>query len=322
MKRLSRLAISAILLAACGGEPTEEDNTAADAQNTAADAQNTAADAQNTEAPAEEESDWPMIGDGIPEIDESAAVTTESGLQIILMEEGTGAAVSAGDLVGVHYHGWLDADGKQFDSSAKRGDPFTFPLGARRVISGWDEGVATMKIGSKARLRIPFALAYGERGRPPDIPAKADLVFDVWLVDAFASAEDGIPEIDESTAEKSPTGLVKIPMGDGKGELVGSSVVSVHYHGWLASDGSLFDSSSRRGQPLSFPVGTGMVIPGWDEGLSEMKVGEKARFRIPSALAYGENSHGPAIPPNSDLVFDVWVVGAKATPRGLPTGHP
>jgi FKBP-type peptidyl-prolyl cis-trans isomerase len=65
-----------------------------------------------------------------------------------------------------------------------------------------------------------------------------------------------------------------------------------------------------------------MVIPGWDEGLSEMKVGEKARFRIPSALAYGENSHGPAIPPNSDLVFDVWVVGAKATPRGLPTGHP
>ena len=67
-----------------------------------------------------------------------------------------------------------------------------------------------------------------------------------------------------------------------------------------------------------------MVIPGWDEGISEMKKGEMARFRIPSALAYGERSPGPDIPPNSDLVFDVWLVSAEEMPKraGMPAGHP
>jgi FKBP-type peptidyl-prolyl cis-trans isomerase len=317
MKRLSQLALCAILFAACGGEESSETKQAKDPGADDASVTEPKVDAKETA----EKSDWPLLGDGIPETDESAATTSESGLTIVVTEKGTGAAVSAGDLVAVHYHGWLAADGTQFDSSAKRGEPITFPLGAGRVIPGWDEGVAAMTIGSKARLRIPFDLAYGEKGRGP-IPAKSDLVFDVWLVGSFSEAKDGIPEIDESTAKTSPTGLVKIPMTVGNGQVVGTSTASVHYHGWLASDGSLFDSSARRGQPISFPVGVGMVIPGWDEGISEMKVGEKARFRIPSALAYGDRSPGAAIPANSDLVFDVWVVGAKSTPTGMPTGHP
>jgi peptidylprolyl isomerase len=312
MKRLSQLALCAILFAACGGD---ESSKKTDAENA------TAQEPEVSTNESAEKSDWPVIGDGIPEIDETAAVTTESGLTVVTMKEGEGDAVAAGDLVAVHYHGWLASDGTQFDSSAKRGEPIGFPLGAGRVIPGWDEGVATMKIGGKARLRIPFAIAYGENGRGP-IPAKADLVFDVWLVGSFSTAKDGIPEIDESKAVTSPTGLVKILMNEGEGQTVGSSTASVHYHGWLAADGSLFDSSARRGKPISFPVGVGMVIPGWDEGISEMKVGEKARFRIPATLGYGERSPGAAIPANSDLVFDVWVMGAKSTPTGMPTGHP
>jgi len=304
MKRLSQLALCAILFTACGD-----------------DQPNTEKQTQEPEVSTAEKSDWPVVADGIPEFDESNATTTASGLTIVTMEEGTGAAVIEGDLVAVHYHGWLTADGTLFDSSGKRGEPIAFPLGTGRVIPGWDEGVASLKIGGKARLRIPYNLAYGENGSGP-IPAKADLVFDVWLVGSFSAAQDGIPEIDESKAVTSPTGLVKIPMTEGNGQVVGSSTASVHYHGWLASDGSLFDSSGKRGKPISFPVGVGMVIPGWDEGISEMKVGEKARFRIPAALGYGERSPGEAIPANSDLVFDVWVMGAKSTPMGMPVGHP
>jgi peptidylprolyl isomerase len=81
----------------------------------------------------------------------------------------------------VHYTGWL-TDGTKFDSSVDRGEPITFPIGARRVIAGWDTGFAGMHVGGKRRLFIPYQLAYGEAGRPPVIPAKADLIFDVELL--------------------------------------------------------------------------------------------------------------------------------------------
>ena len=83
----------------------------------------------------------------------------------------------------VHYTGWLASDGTKFDSSVDRGTPFEFMQGARRVITGWDEGFEGMHVGGKRRLFIPYQLAYGELGRPPVIPAKADLIFDIELLD-------------------------------------------------------------------------------------------------------------------------------------------
>ena len=115
------------------------------------------------------------------ETKEKKMVTTKSGLQYQDETEGTGAEAKAGDTVEVHYTGRFK-DGKKFDSSVDRGQPFSFRLGAKQVIAGWDEGVAGMKVGGKRKLVIPYQLAYGENGRPPAIPPKAELHFDVELL--------------------------------------------------------------------------------------------------------------------------------------------
>jgi peptidylprolyl isomerase len=107
--------------------------------------------------------------------------TTPSGLQYVDLVEGTGPSPTAGQTMVVHYTGWL-TNGTKFDSSVDRGMPFQFPLGQHAVIAGWDEGVAGMKAGGKRQLIIPYALAYGEQGRPPTIPPKAVLIFEVELL--------------------------------------------------------------------------------------------------------------------------------------------
>jgi len=112
-------------------------------------------------------------------------VATGSGLRYEDHKVGDGAEAVSGKTVEVHYTGWLndgDQKGNKFDSSVDRGRPFSFPLGARRVIRGWDEGVAGMKIGGKRTLYIPAKLGYGSRGAGRAIPPNADLIFDVELL--------------------------------------------------------------------------------------------------------------------------------------------
>ena len=109
--------------------------------------------------------------------------TTPSGLQYTIDRPGTGAQPQAGQLVSVHYTGWL-TDGTKFDSSRDRGAPIEFPIGRGRVIKGWDEGLLAMKVGEKRTLVIPPDIAYGPDGRPPVIPPNSTLVFKVELLDA------------------------------------------------------------------------------------------------------------------------------------------
>ena len=111
--------------------------------------------------------------------------------------------------------------------------------------------------------------------------------------------------------EKTSSGLryQLIQKGSGKQPQKGQ-VVSVHYKGQL-TDGTVFDSSYKRNQPIEFPIGTGQVIPGWDEGIALLKEGDKARFVIPSELAYGNQGAGGVIPPGATLIFDVELVGIQ-----------
>jgi peptidylprolyl isomerase len=112
-------------------------------------------------------------------------MTTPSGLKIIDTQVGTGPSPKPGQTCVMHYTGWLYENGKKgakFDSSLDRGQPFEFPIGQHRVIAGWDEGVATMKVGGKRTLIIPPELGYGARGAGGVIPPNATLMFDVELL--------------------------------------------------------------------------------------------------------------------------------------------
>lgn len=109
-------------------------------------------------------------------------VKTSSGLEYVDLVEGKGASPQKGQTVIVHYTGWL-TDGKKFDSSLDRNEPFAFQIGVGQVIRGWDEGVSTMKVGGKRKLTIPPDLGYGNRGAGGVIPPNATLIFDVELLD-------------------------------------------------------------------------------------------------------------------------------------------
>jgi len=104
-------------------------------------------------------------------------------LTIDIFEVGTGTVAKDYDRVSVHYTGWIRNSEFVFDSSAEREVPFSFPLGAGKVIAGWDKGIEGLTVGTRARLHVPWQMGYGKRGNPP-IPGEADLVFDIELVGA------------------------------------------------------------------------------------------------------------------------------------------
>lgn len=242
--------------------------------------------------------------------------TTESGLQYIDLVTGSGVEADSGLAVSVHYTGWLmDADstdgkGSQFDSSLDRGERYSFTLGIRAVIPGWDEGVAGMRVGGRRRLIVPPALAYGERGLGI-IPPNSTLVFEVEL---FEVTDPDAPvtqnsEDDSMSIEFTMDDLV---VGEGDEAVTGQNI-EVHYTGWLYdpdstdNKGAKFDSSLDRGQTFNFALGAGRVIRGWDEGFAGMKVGGMRRLTIPPSMGYGVQS-SRAIPGNSTLVFDVELI--------------
>jgi peptidylprolyl isomerase len=123
------------------------------------------------------------------EVDEADYTVTESGLKYYDLVEGDGETPAEGSTVVVHYTGWLE-DGTKFDSSLDRGQPFNFTLGQGQVIPGWDEGVASMKVGGKRQLVIPPELGYGEAGAGATIPPNATLVFEVELLEVLQVPEE------------------------------------------------------------------------------------------------------------------------------------
>jgi len=111
------------------------------------------------------------------------SVVMPSGLEYFDIKKGTGTEAKSYKTVKVHYTGWLASNGKKFDSSVDRHEPFSFTLGAGQVIKGWDDGVAGMKVGGRRQLHIPAKLGYGDAGAGDAIPPGADLIFDVALLE-------------------------------------------------------------------------------------------------------------------------------------------
>lgn len=231
-------------------------------------------------------------------------ITTASGLQYTITEKGDGKKPMNGDKVVVHYTGKLTND-TVFDSSVKRGQPFTFKLGVGQVIKGWDEGIALLHVGDKATLRIPAELGYGAQATG-SIPANSVLIFDVELLNVLEGTKPYDTKGKDTVKTESGLKYIVISSNPSNPKPAVGNTVSVHYTGYFL-DGKVFDSSVDRGQPIDFPLGQGRVIKGWDEGIALLHKGDKARLIIPYQLAYGEAGHGP-IPPKSTLIFDVELV--------------
>lgn len=213
-------------------------------------------------------------------------ITTPSGLKYEDLVAGTGASPAPTDMVTVHYTGTLQ-DGTVFDASRLHGGPVSFPLNG--VIKGWTEGVGSMKVGGTRKLVIPPELGYGSRAQGP-IPANSTLTFIVELLD--------IPKVKIEDTQVG-TGAEAVP----------GKTLSVHYTGKL-ENGKVFDSSVGK-DPLTFTLGAGQLIPGFEQGVTGMKVGGKRVVTIPPSLGYGEQGAGDTIPPNSTLVFELELVDVK-----------
>jgi peptidylprolyl isomerase len=203
-----------------------------------------------------------------------------------------------------------------FDTSKKRGRPYTFTIGEGRVIKGWDQGVPGMKVGGKRRLTVPAELAYGPRAKGK-IPANSQLTFTIELIEVVPPLPD--PKGDEVFAGEPVQrtelegGLVieDFAVGEGRAAAAGDNI-AVHYTGKL-DDGTVFDSSVPRKKALAFVLGQGRVIKGWDQGIEGMKVGGLRRLIIPAELAYGSRGKGK-IPADSRLTFTVELMSVRDAP--------
>lgn len=227
------------------------------------------------------------------------------GLRCIIHKKGNGDAAMPGNMVKVKYAGRL-TDGTPFDAGT-----IPFQLGVGQVIQGWDEGIAALNTGDSATLLIPSTMGYGSTGAG-SIPPNADLIFDVVLLEVMKPIDHQPFDGRGLDTLKTPSGLRYIIIrkpGD-TARLKDGQQVSIHYAGYL-TDGSKFDASYDRSQPLEFEVGRIGLIKGWLEMLTMAGNGGKYRAIIPSGLAYGERGYPGVIPPNATLVFDMEVVSVN-----------
>lgn len=262
---------------------------------------------------------------------------TESGLKYLFHISGGGEKPQIGDILSMQMVYTVE-DTVLFDSRLSD-MPVYIPLQESQYPGDIYEAMGMMAVGDSATFKMNaadfFMYTAGMMELPPFITQTSDLIFDIKLLQAMdeegfaleeqrmmeeqiardlvrAEEEEGLrlEYLAEEGITVAPTesGLyyIEIEAGDGVVPQPGS-MVSVHYEGRLL-DGTVFDSSHERGEPIEFILGQGWVIPGWDEGIGMMRVGGKARLVIPSHLGYGDRGAGQVIPAFSTLVFDVELV--------------
>ena len=234
------------------------------------------------------------------------ASPTWTGLYYFEDSVGLGVKPGFNDTVVIEFQATL-LDGTIIGSSESIDDAFTYNLWDWGIISGLNEAISYMNEGSKARAIIPSSLAFGANSSETMEPYST-LLYDIELIEV----RPGNPVEPFSTVDSllntTGTGLQYYIVEQSDGDMIYSgNIVRVHYTGYFLN-GNIFDSSVKRESPADFSVGTGNLIPGIDEGLLLMKVGEKFRFIVQPDLAYGEKGSLPVIPPNSVLTFDIEVL--------------
>lgn len=245
-----------------------------------------------------------------PDVTFDEGIVTTSGLRYVEIAAGAGAAPQPGDLVKVHYTGTL-TDGTKFDSSLDRGEPFSFRIGRGKVIKGWDEGIALMREGGKARLIIPPDLGYGEAGAGSVIPPNATLIFEVELISVLHSEPEPVAEDQYQTTE-SGLKYYDLVVGSGTSPNTGDAVV-FNFSGWLL-DGTQLGGTDDMGSPSIAGLGTGDMFPGLDEGIATMRVGGKRQLVLPPELAFGEQGVPPDIPGNATVRIEVELLAIVPPP--------
>jgi len=237
------------------------------------------------------------------------ATTTSTGLQYLEETAGTGNTPKNGDIVTMHFTASL-ADGTELINTYTDGNPSTTVFGRGNLLPGWEEGLALMKVGGKAKLVLPPDLAFGVEGNG-SIPPNSQIVMVVELIEAKPA-----PKPTDIAAEKLSTtasGLKYFDLEIGTGdEVTKTNTVTNNYTIWVKGDPeNLYIASSDTNKPITFVVGKGdVVFPGWEEGVLGMKIGGKRLLVIPPALALGENGGGD-IPPNSTLILEVELMDRK-----------
>ncbi len=245
-------------------------------------------------------------------VSSTGMVTTPNGVEVDITAAGDGIRLQFGQKVVCSYTGML-SDGQVFDQSAP-GQPMEFVLGSGQGMPGWHEGIAELSKGAVATITIPSEQGFGAEGLGNLIPPNEILTFEVQVLDVKEAPQPIAHELWSTEGlEKMTTnsGLEYYIIEEGTGEQAAAGrMVQVHYYGVL-EDGTKFDESYMRGEPIEFQLGSGRVIPGWEEGIALLTAGSKAQLVIPPYLAYGEQGAGGAIPPNATLIFDVELVAVQ-----------
>lgn len=261
------------------------------------------------------------------QVDEADYRTLDGGLKVADLVVGTGVQPVAGQVIDVHYSGWLQSDGTQFDSSLKRGEPISFQLEHGGVIRGWHRGIEGMKVGGKRQLVIPPELAYGPQGRPPVIPPASTLVFDVELVSAGELRVEPDAPTDQSwaSASRADQGVQYVDLKVGTGEVAQDrAAVTVEMSVWQES-GELFFTSYHETGPKTFMIGgqgrDAAPLTGIEIAAKGMQAGGSRIARLPAEVAFGERGFRDQIPPNAVILVQLDVTDVKA-PRIGPTEPP
>ncbi len=211
-------------------------------------------------------------------------IGTSSGLRYMIVRPGTGEAATAGRYVQIHYVA-STLSGELIDHSDPD-HPVGYVLWSGRVLRGWDEGVAGMRVGEKRRLFLPRELLVGPYPGSAVLP-DAPLLFNIELVGV-------LPGI-RSITDKPGQGTIARP-GD---------MVQVHYKAFIGRAATAYDNSYDRGEPIEFRIGAGEVIQGWELGVIGMSEGETRTIEIPSYLGYGHRGAAGIIPPDSSLRYTI-----------------